>query len=62
MCCEILTRAGSQENVLGDMMSFGAGSVRIGAGDGKASSRRLSFVHGDALCARVRAHHFYSKD
>ena len=55
MCCttrgEILTRAASQENVLGDMISFCAGSVRIGAGDGKASSRRLSFVHGDALCA-----------
>ena len=59
MCCktggEILTRAASQENVLGDMISFCAGSVRIGAGDGKASSRRLSFAHGDggALCAHV---------
>ncbi len=58
MCCktggEKLTRAASQENVLGDIISFCAGSVRLGAGDGKASSRCLSFVtHGGGGKARV---------
>ena len=49
---EKLTRAASQENVLGDIISFCAGSVRLGAGDGKASSRCLSFVtHGAVVVA-----------
>ena len=39
-----LTSTTSQEDILGNVVTLGGGIVRLGAGDGKASS--LCFSHG----------------